>query len=69
MIDLSSAAWRRSTYSGNGGNCVEVSDDFVAQAGVVPVRDTKQTGAAPLLLVPARAWGAFLTAVKDSGPR
>jgi hypothetical protein len=24
-LDLSRAAWRKSTYSGNGGNCVEVA--------------------------------------------
>ncbi|PJJ01039.1 uncharacterized protein DUF397 [Streptomyces sp. 2333.5] len=32
-IDLSSATWRKSTYSNsNGGNCIEVSDDFLTAA-------------------------------------
>jgi hypothetical protein len=25
VLDLSRAGWRKSTYSGNGGNCVEVA--------------------------------------------
>ncbi|MFI2188417.1 MULTISPECIES: DUF397 domain-containing protein [Streptomyces] len=32
-IDLSSATWRKSSYSNsNGGNCIEVSDDFLTAA-------------------------------------
>ncbi|NBM16205.1 DUF397 domain-containing protein [Streptomyces sp. GC420] len=60
-VDLSTAVWRKSTYSnGDGGNCVEVADGF---PGVVPVRDSKVPDG-PLLVVPARAWAAFVTAVK-----
>ncbi|RXS81851.1 DUF397 domain-containing protein [Streptomyces sp. TM32] len=32
-IDLSSATWRKSSYSNSdGGNCIEVSDDFLTAA-------------------------------------
>jgi hypothetical protein len=32
-IDLSAATWRKSSYSNpDGGECVEVSDDFLAAA-------------------------------------
>ncbi|MCE4948200.1 DUF397 domain-containing protein [Streptomyces noursei] len=32
-IDLSTATWRKSTYSNpDGANCVEVSDDFLTSA-------------------------------------
>ncbi|MFJ3892757.1 DUF397 domain-containing protein [Streptomyces sp. NPDC090083] len=32
-IDLSNVAWRKSSYSNpDGGNCVEVSDDFLNTA-------------------------------------
>ncbi|MBM4790815.1 DUF397 domain-containing protein [Streptomyces sioyaensis] len=32
-IDLSSATWRKSSYSNSdGGNCIEVSDDFLTTA-------------------------------------
>lgn len=32
-IDLSTATWRKSSYSNtDGGNCIEVSDDFLTSA-------------------------------------
>ncbi|WEB41141.1 DUF397 domain-containing protein [Streptomyces yunnanensis] len=32
-IDLGTATWRKSSYSNpDGGNCIEVSDDFLAAA-------------------------------------
>lgn len=32
-IDLSTASWRKSSYSNaNGGQCIEVSDDFLRSA-------------------------------------
>ncbi|MEU5166916.1 DUF397 domain-containing protein [Streptomyces mutomycini] len=61
-IDLSAAAWRRSSYSNSdGGQCVEVSDTF---ADVVPVRDSKNPHG-PALAFAADGWGAFVSAVKD----
>ncbi|WP_329176220.1 DUF397 domain-containing protein [Streptomyces decoyicus] len=62
-IDLSTAVWRKSSYSnGDGGDCVEVVDDL---PGVVPVRDSKDSHG-PALLFPAAAWSTFVTAVKDT---
>lgn len=59
--DLSSAAWRKSSYSDGGdGNCVEVADGF---PGIVPVRDSK-TPQGPVLVVPATSWSSFVTAVR-----
>ncbi|MFE1472776.1 DUF397 domain-containing protein [Streptomyces cyaneofuscatus] len=59
--ELSTARWRSSSYSNaNGGECVEVSDDF---PGLVPVRDSKNpTG--PALVLRAAAWSAFVSSVK-----
>jgi hypothetical protein len=59
MIDLSRAAWRKSTRSNNGGACVEVSET----PDVVGVRDSKDPGAAVLVFAPDR-WRAFLAGVK-----
>ncbi|MFJ9182045.1 MULTISPECIES: DUF397 domain-containing protein [Streptomyces] len=59
--ELSTAHWRSSSYSNsNGGECVEISDDF---PGLVPVRDSKNpTG--PALVLQATAWDAFVSSVK-----
>ncbi|WP_130799253.1 DUF397 domain-containing protein [Streptomyces otsuchiensis] len=60
----SGAAWRRSSYSANGGdNCIEVAADFAASSGLVPVRDSKNP-AGPALAVPAGAFAAFVSGVK-----
>ncbi|MEV7187741.1 DUF397 domain-containing protein [Kitasatospora sp. NPDC093102] len=61
-VDLSNAAWRKSKFSGDQGNCIEVADGF---AGVVPVRDSKDPDG-PALVFPADAWAAFVAAVKSS---
>ncbi|WP_130798329.1 DUF397 domain-containing protein [Streptomyces otsuchiensis] len=58
---LSSAVWRKSSYSdGNGGSCVEVADGV---PGVMPVRDSKAP-AGPSLVIPAASWTGFVTAVR-----
>lgn len=60
-VDLSSAQWRKSSYSnGTGGECLEVADHF---PGVLPVRDSKMPEA-PALVVAAGAWAPFVAAVR-----
>ncbi|MFF9575783.1 DUF397 domain-containing protein [Streptomyces rubiginosohelvolus] len=55
--------WYRSSYSGNGGQCVEVATNLAAPHGIVPVRDSKNvTG--PALTVPAAAFSAFVSGVR-----
>ncbi|MFE2882690.1 DUF397 domain-containing protein [Streptomyces sp. NPDC059272] len=56
-LDLSTAVWRKSSYSNaTGGDCVEVRDDLL---GVVPVRDSKVPHG-PALLIAAAAWAPFV---------
>ncbi|MEU3447896.1 DUF397 domain-containing protein [Streptomyces thermolilacinus] len=58
-----SPRWFKSSYSGNGGQCVELAVNLVTSHGVVPVRDSKNpTG--PALTVRARAFAAFVDGVK-----
>ena len=57
---LDGACWRKSTFSGNSGDCIEVADGFV---GVMPVRDSKDPQG-PALVFSADAWSAFVAAVK-----
>jgi hypothetical protein len=59
--DLSTAAWRKSSYSdGGANNCVEVADGY---PGIVPVRDSKTPTARPLLFL-AVSWSVFVDGVK-----
>jgi uncharacterized protein DUF397 len=63
-MDLTGAAWRKSSYSGNnGGNCVEVATASYA----VAVRDSKDPDG-PRLSFTAEAWDAFVRDVKDGQP-
>ncbi|MFH8877445.1 DUF397 domain-containing protein, partial [Streptomyces sp. NPDC017852] len=39
-----SPRWFTSSYSNNGGACVEVAANLTASRGVVPVRDSKDRG-------------------------
>lgn len=55
--------WFTSSYSDNGGQCVEVATNLAAPHGIVPVRDSKNvTG--PALTVPAAAFSAFVAGVR-----
>ncbi|MGX4691293.1 DUF397 domain-containing protein [Streptomyces sp. JNUCC 63] len=65
-IDLSSAMWRKSSYSNSdGGNCVEVAPNLPS---VVPVRDSKAP-ARGALLFEAPSWASFVGAVKSGSLR
>jgi hypothetical protein len=52
-------AWRKSSYSGGGNNCVEVAPGAVSCA----VRDSKNPDGAQLTFG-ADAWQAFITDIK-----
>ncbi|MGW6723672.1 DUF397 domain-containing protein [Streptomyces sp. NPDC054995] len=55
--------WLTSSYSGNGGQCVEVATNLAAPHGIVPVRDSKNaTG--PVLTVPATAFTTFVAGLR-----
>jgi hypothetical protein len=59
-MDVTSAAWRKSSYSGgNGGTCIEVGTAGPA----VAVRDSKDPDG-PRLAFAADAWKAFAGQLK-----
>jgi hypothetical protein len=58
-LDRADATWRRSSYSGGQGNCVEVADTPAA----IGVRDSKDP-AGPVLVFTRTGWQAFVTRVK-----
>ncbi|MEU1017430.1 DUF397 domain-containing protein [Streptomyces sp. NPDC005900] len=54
--------WFTSSYSNNGGQCVEVAVNLVASRGIVPVRDSKNPEG-PALAISDTAWNVFVGAV------
>jgi hypothetical protein len=61
-----SPRWFTSSYSGNGGACVEVATNLAAAHGTVPVRDSKNVDG-PALDLSTSAFAAFVAAVKGDG--
>lgn len=68
-LDLSRLAWRKSSYSGANGSCVEVAPlgDDAAEQGLVAVRDSKDQGGPALVFTPGQ-WRAFAAGIKDGWP-
>ncbi|MGW8569756.1 DUF397 domain-containing protein [Streptomyces niveus] len=63
MTNSSPLTWCKSSYSGNGGSCVEWAPTHIATTGTVPVRDSKNpTG--PILDFPAGSFASFVESVK-----
>lgn len=60
--DLASATWRKSSSSGNSGNCVEVATKL---PGVVAIRDSKDPSG-PVLVVTRAAWQELTDALSHS---
>jgi hypothetical protein len=59
MEDTIDLRWRKSSFSGNGGNCLEIGQTEDA----ILVRDTKDRDGA-VLTVSADAWAEFTAALK-----
>ncbi|MFE7581556.1 DUF397 domain-containing protein [Streptomyces gardneri] len=60
-----SPRWFKSSYSADGGQCVEIAHNLVHSLGLVPVRDSKLP-AGPTLAVSAAAFAAFVDSVKPA---
>ncbi|MFE6722090.1 DUF397 domain-containing protein [Streptomyces albidoflavus] len=58
-----SPRWFKSSYSENGGACVEAATNLVSSNGLVPVRDSKDL-AGPVLALPVSAFSSFIAGVK-----
>ncbi|MCX4708679.1 DUF397 domain-containing protein [Streptomyces griseus] len=58
-----SPRWFKSSYSSNGGQCVEVAANLAVSRGIVPVRDSKVVGG-PVVEVPVTAFAAFVAGVQ-----
>ncbi|MCC9311448.1 DUF397 domain-containing protein [Kitasatospora sp. RB6PN24] len=60
-MNVSGARWRKSSFSQQGGNCVEVADGF---PGIAPVRDSKDPEG-PALTFASEGFAAFIEGVKN----
>jgi len=58
-LDRSRAMWRTSSYSNNGGACVEVASNL---PGIVAVRDSKDRNG-PVLVLTSAQWREFTAGV------
>ncbi|MFE4977990.1 DUF397 domain-containing protein [Kitasatospora sp. NPDC056651] len=58
---LSGVRWFKSSYSQQGGDCLEVAPGF---PGLMPVRDSKDPYG-PVLAFSSEAWASFLAAVRS----
>jgi hypothetical protein len=59
-MDLTGAIWRKSSYSGNNGDCVEVA----TLPGGVAVRDSKDREGVALVFTSSE-WLAFLARARN----
>ena len=59
-IDLSRAEWRKSSYSSQSGNCIEVARSL---SGLVVIRDSQAPEEAKLVVL-QETWRAFLLALR-----
>jgi hypothetical protein len=60
MERIDDLRWRKSSYSGNGGDCVEVGH---VGDGMILVRDSKDREGSKLA-VGEQAWSAFVQGIK-----
>ncbi|MFI2235392.1 DUF397 domain-containing protein [Streptomyces chrestomyceticus] len=61
-MNVTGVNWRKSTYSGGQGECLEIAAGL-PPCSPVPIRDSKRPDG-PHLLFSAPAWAAFLAAVR-----
>ncbi|MEV0279633.1 DUF397 domain-containing protein [Streptomyces sp. NPDC050610] len=52
--------WFKSSYSNNGGNCIEIATNLADTHRAIPIRDSKNPRG-PVITVPPNAWNAFIT--------
>jgi hypothetical protein len=57
----SAATWHKSSHSSGNNGCIEHSRDLAP--GAQAVRDTKQRGQGPVLIISSDQWRAFVNSV------
>ncbi|MCX4664239.1 DUF397 domain-containing protein [Streptomyces uncialis] len=57
--------WVKSSYSNNGGNCVEWAPARATTTGTVPIRDSKHTNG-PVLTVSTEAFAGLVSLARSA---
>ncbi|GLF94072.1 DUF397 domain-containing protein [Streptomyces yaizuensis] len=65
MTTIEPLRWVKSSYSDNGGTCVEWAPAYASATGVVPVRDSKSP-AGPALMVSADAFAGLVALARST---
>ncbi|MEU3600687.1 DUF397 domain-containing protein [Streptomyces sp. NPDC006798] len=65
--DSPAQRWVKSSYSGQGGTCVEWMPSHASATGIVPVRDSKREDG-PVLMVSASAFAGLVTLARSARP-
>ncbi|CAM5363999.1 MULTISPECIES: DUF397 domain-containing protein [Streptomyces] len=60
-----SPRWFKSSYSDNGGACIEVATNLITSHGVIPVRDSKNPDG-PHLTLSTDAWAGLVEFARRS---
>ncbi|MFH8593930.1 DUF397 domain-containing protein [Streptomyces rimosus] len=58
-MTIGTPRWFKSSYSENGGVCIEVATNLATTHGVVPVRDSKNPNG-PVLTLTVDAWAGLV---------
>ncbi|MFE5851800.1 DUF397 domain-containing protein [Streptomyces sp. NPDC056500] len=59
--------WAKSSYSNNGGQCVEWAPEHASATGIVPVRDSKRPSG-PVLMVSTDAFAGLISLARAAKP-
>jgi hypothetical protein len=63
-MTIESSRWFKSSYSDNGGSCVEWAPSSALATSIVPVRDSKNPSGPVLHTTPA-SFASFVAGIKD----
>ncbi|MFJ5680892.1 DUF397 domain-containing protein [Streptomyces sp. NPDC093097] len=66
MTEPETLLWVKSSYSNNGGSCVEWAPAYATATGIVPVRDSKDSNG-PHLTLTREAFAGLVEFAKSHG--
>ncbi|MEV0279634.1 DUF397 domain-containing protein [Streptomyces sp. NPDC050610] len=59
MTPTEAPHWIKSSYSDNGGDCIEIATNLADTHRAIPIRDSKNPRG-PMVTVSPSAWSAFV---------